>query len=91
MIIGASRSRRQMIQRMVACSRKADHRRGGFAVLYVESTIEPGLRLHRHIRTAGSPSFEGHLERLKQPQILRLRLPHDCLAITGPQNALRSG
>ena len=41
MIIGASRSRRQMIQRMGrVLRRKADHRRARFAVLYVESTIE---------------------------------------------------
>ncbi len=40
-IIGASRSRRQMIQRMGrVLRRKADHRRARFAVLYVESTIE---------------------------------------------------
>jgi superfamily II DNA or RNA helicase len=40
-IIGASRSRRQMIQRMGrVLRRKPDHRRARFAVLYVESTIE---------------------------------------------------
>jgi superfamily II DNA or RNA helicase len=40
-IIGASRSRRQMIQRMGRVLRKKpDHRRASFAILYVESTIE---------------------------------------------------
>ena len=40
-IVGASRSRRQMIQRMGRVLRKKpDHRRARFAVLYVESTIE---------------------------------------------------
>ncbi len=41
MIIGASRSRRQMIQRMCrVLRRKPDRCHRRFAVLYVESTIE---------------------------------------------------
>src|SRR5205085_12581757 len=40
-IVGASRSRRQMVQRMGrVLRRKPDQRRARFAVLYVEDTVE---------------------------------------------------
>jgi superfamily II DNA or RNA helicase len=47
-IVGASRSRRQMIQRMGrVLRRKPDSRRARFAVLFVEGTVEdPGFGAH---------------------------------------------
>ena len=47
-IVGASRSRRQMIQRMGrVLRRKPDGRRARFAVLFVEGTVEdPRLGAH---------------------------------------------
>jgi superfamily II DNA or RNA helicase len=80
-IVGASRSRRQMIQRMGRVLRKKpDHRRARFAVLYVESTVEdPAQGAHEtfleeitevadEVRSFGSASgtFDAAIEFLRR-------------------------